>query len=113
MEEIKSWKKLLEFGYNITEFNRQNEIKLYPLRREFNPVAPHIIKPALKRDFEIGLVYPVDEEVMKNRESCGLDKVPPTAHLFKEALEKKRKLLEIIGVLEEMNYEKDKGKFKY
>lgn len=111
MEEIKSWKKVLESGHKLTMFDRQKEIKFYPLRREFNPTAPPVVKPALRRDFEIGLVYPVDEEVMKSRELAGLDKVPPTAHLFKEAVERKRKLLEVSGIMEELGY--DGGKFKY
>lgn len=111
MEEIKSWKKLLESSYKLTMLDRRKEIKLYPIRREFNPTAPHVVKPALKRDFEIGLIYPVDEEVMRIRELIGLDKVPPTAHSFKEALERKRKLLEVSGIMEELGYEE--GKFKY
>ncbi|MEM0286525.1 MAG: hypothetical protein QXW34_05240 [Candidatus Methanomethyliaceae archaeon] len=111
MEEIKSWKKMLELGYKLTIFNRQKEIKFYPLRREFNPTAPHVVKPALKRDFEIGLVYPIDEEIMKIRELVGLDKIPPTAHLFERVIERKRKLLKIFGIMEELGYEE--GKFRY
>lgn len=111
MEEIKSWRKILESGHKLAMFDRQREMILYPLRREFNPTAPHIVKPALMRDFEIGLVYPVDGEVMKNRELAGLEKVPPTAHLFKEAVEKRKKLLVISGIMEELGYEGEK--FRY
>jgi heterodisulfide reductase subunit C len=113
MEEVKSWKKLLEAGQKVTESNRKEEERIYPLRREFNPVAPDIAKSALKRDFEVGLVYPVDESVEKDRELSVLERRPPTAHLFKEALERKRKILEGAGIMKEMGYEKDSGKFKY
>ncbi|MGC8935803.1 MAG: hypothetical protein ACP5KV_00320 [Candidatus Methanomethylicaceae archaeon] len=113
MEEVKSWKKLLEAGQKVRGSDRKEEIRVYPLRKEFNPVAPDIAKSALRRDFEVGLVYPVDESVERDRELSGLDRIPPTAHLFKEALERKRKILEGAGIIKEMGYEKDRGEFRY
>lgn len=112
-ELIKSWKRLLEAGLKITEHNQLEEIRKYPLRKQFMPAAPNVAKPALKRDFELGLVYPVDESVEQDRALCGLERRPPTAHRFKEALERKRTILDAAGIIEEVVYDKKKGLFKY
>ncbi|MDI9643725.1 MAG: hypothetical protein QFX35_00715 [Candidatus Verstraetearchaeota archaeon] len=112
-EKIKSWEKLLDAGIKVTEHNQAEDVKKYPLRKEFRPVAPDIAKASLKRDFEVGLVYYVGDDVEQDRALCGLDRKPPTAHVFKEALEKKRKILEEAGIMGTLGFEKDKGKFKY
>lgn len=112
-EKVRSWEKLLEAGLKVTEHDQSQDSKIYPLRKQFRPAAPDIAKASLKRDFEVGLVYYVGDDVEQDRALCGLDKKPPTAHLFKEALEKKRKILEEAGIMRELGFDKEKGKFKY
>jgi len=111
--KIKSWKRLLDSGKGITEHKQGEESKEYPWRKSFRPAAPDIAKPSLKRDFEVGLVYYVGDDVEQDRALCGLEKKPPTAHTFKDALDKKRALLEGTGIMKELGFDKKKGKFEY
>ena len=110
---IKGWLKLLEAGKKSTEHNIDEDLRNYPLRRQFRPSAPNIAKPSLKRDFEAGLVYYIGDEIEQDRALCGLDRKPPTAHLFKDAVEKKRIILEEAGVMKKLGYDKKKGLFEY
>ncbi|MEN3006710.1 MAG: hypothetical protein ABC505_03705 [Candidatus Methanosuratincola petrocarbonis] len=112
-DRIKSWERLLEAGLKVTEHKQDEDAKKYPLRKRFRPAAPDIAKASLKRDFEVGLVYYVGDDVEQDRALCGLEKRPPTAHTFKEALEKKRKILEESGIMKELGFDKKKGSFKY
>ncbi|MBC7120656.1 MAG: hdrC-like protein [Candidatus Methanosuratus sp.] len=112
-EKIKSWERLFEAGLKVTAHNQAEDAKYYPLRKQFRPPAPNIAKASLKRDFEVGLVYYVGDDVEQDRALCGLDKKPPTAHVFKEALERKRKILEESGIMKELGFDKKKGLFKY
>ncbi len=112
-EEIKAWKKLLESGIKSTIFNQKEESNLYPLRKIFRPIAPDIVKPALQRDFETGLVYPIDKSIEEIREKCGLDRIPPTAHLIRDSFYNKIKIIEESGIKDELMYDKEKKKFYY
>jgi heterodisulfide reductase subunit C len=112
-EKVKAWEKLLESGIKLTIFNQNEESQLYPLRKLFRPSAPNIVKPALQKDFEIGLVYPIDKNIEEIREKCGLDRIPPTAHSIKESLYNKIKIIEEAGIKDELMYDKEKKKFYY
>lgn len=110
---IKSWVKLLEAGKKATKHQQSEESKQFPLRRSFRPAAPDIAKASLKRDFEVGLVYYVGDDIEQDRALCGLERRPPTAHTFKDALEKKRILLEKAGITTKLGFDKKKGTFEY
>lgn len=112
-QPIKAWTKLLEAGRKITTHQQVDENKFYPLRRVFRPSAPDIAKASMKRDFEQGLVYYVGDDVENDRAMCGLDRLPPTARSFKDAIDKKRIILEDAGVFEKTTYDKKKGTFDY
>ncbi|MGQ9760029.1 MAG: hdrC-like protein [Candidatus Methanomethylicaceae archaeon] len=112
-ERVRIWEALLEAGVSLKVNNLQEEIKKYPLRKDFRPTVPDIVKPSLRRQLEEGLVYIVTEDVERDRTSCGLDPKPPTAHLFKEALERERKILEASSIMKSLGYEKGVRKFKY
>jgi heterodisulfide reductase subunit C len=109
----KSWTKLEETGKGLTDHKLEEEMRQNPWRRPFRAGAPDIAKASLKRDFEVGLVYYVGDDVEQDRALCGLDRKPPTAHLFKDALEKKKVLLDEVGVVKRLGFDKKKGKFEY
>ena len=112
-QPLKSWMKLLDAGKKITSRQQVDENKVYPLRRVFRPGAPDIAKGSLKRDFEQGLVYYVGDDVEVDRAACGLDRLPPTGRSYKDAIDKKRVILEDAGVFKKTGYDKKKGTFDY
>jgi hypothetical protein len=110
---MKTWARGFDAAKKITAHNQQEENIMYPWRRPFFPAAPDVAKPSLKRDFELGLVYPITEEVSGARKACNLDPMPPTAHQFPEQAEKKRKLIEELGVTEEVKFDAKKRVYDY
>jgi heterodisulfide reductase subunit C len=109
----KGWDKLLEAARKTTAHNIDEEQQKYPWRRSFFSTAPDVAKPSLKRDFELGLVYPITEDVSGARKVCGLDPMPPTAHKFPNMAEKKRAILEDLGTGKKLAFDTKKRVYDY
>jgi hypothetical protein len=112
-ESMKSWVRLFDAAKKITSHKQEEENRQYPWRRPFFAAAPDVAKPSLKRDFELGLVYPITEEVSGARKACNLDPMPPTAHQYPDQAEKKRKLIKDLGVGEEVSFDTQKRVYDY
>lgn len=110
---MKSWGRLFDAAHKITSHKQEEENQLYPWRRPFFAAAPDVAKPSLKRDFELGLVYPITEEVSGARKACNLDPMPPTAHQYPDQAEKKRKLIQELGVADEVSFDAKKRVYDY
>ncbi|GEM_PF-729305 len=110
---IKGWDRLREAGVKITEHKLNEEIRCHPWKRSLRPDAPDIAKASIKRDYEVGLVYPITKEIEEARAACGLEAVPPTGHKYHEAVEKKQKLAEEVGICKKIGFDKKKGTFSY
>lgn len=110
---MKGYTRLLEGAKKVTSHDQKEESAQYPWRRPFMPMAPDVAKPSMKRDFELGLVYPITEEVSGARKACGLDPVPPTAHKFPDQAAKKRKLIDEMGVADEVTFDVEKRIYDY
>lgn len=109
----KGWDKLHEAARKTTVHRIDEEQQKYPWRRPFLPTAPDVAKPSLKRDFELGLVYPVTEDVSGARKACGLDPMPPTAHKYPNMAEKKRAILEEMGTGKKLAFDTKKRVYHY
>jgi len=110
---MKSWVRLFDAAKKITSHKQEEEEQRYPWRRPFSSAAPDVAKPSLKRDFELGLVYPITDEVSGARKACNLDPMPPTAHQFPDQAEKKRKLIQDLGVGEIVTFDTQKRVYDY
>jgi len=71
---------------------------IFPWRRPIKVPIPTTVKSQLIRHFSIGLLYPINEEVMEYRRKSGLAPVPPTAHGYPEAVEDIRILIKAMKV---------------
>jgi heterodisulfide reductase subunit C len=111
--DVKGWNRLIDAAKKMTEHKLNDEIQKYPWRRPFNAMAPDVAKSSLKRDFEIGLVYPITDEISGARKACGLDPMPPTAHKFVEQAENKRKIVQDLNVPDKMTFDPKKRVFEY
>lgn len=109
----KGWDKLLETARKQTAHKIDEEQKKYPWRRPFFSTAPDVAKPSLKRDFELGLVYPISEDVSGARKACGLEPMPPTAHKYTEMADKKRAILEEAGTGKRLAFDTKKRVYDY
>ncbi|MGA2572998.1 MAG: hdrC-like protein [Candidatus Methanomethylicaceae archaeon] len=109
----KSWDKLIDGGKKNTTHKIEEEIEIYPWRKSFMSTAPDVAKPSLKRDFELGLVYPITEQVMGARKACHLDPMPPTAHKFPEMADKKRAILDDMGTGKKLAFDTKKRVYDY
>ncbi len=107
------WLRLLKAAERLTKTKLSEEIQVHPWRRPLPSEAPPPAKPALARDYEVGLVYPVTDEAIEARAACGLPKIPPTAHLYRESVYEKRRLLETLGVLKRFQFNGVERRFKY
>ena len=111
--DVKGWNRLIDAAKKTTEHKQEEETIKYPWRRPFLPMAPDVAKSSLKRDFEIGLVYPISEDTSGARKACGLDPMPPTAHKYTEQAENKRKIIEDLDVPEKITFDPKKRTYEY
>jgi len=109
----KGWDKLIESGRKTITHKLDEETQIYPWRKPFLATAPDVAKPSLKRDFEVGLVYPITEDIKGARKACHLDPMPPTAHKFPEMAEKKRAILEEMGTGKRLAFDTKKKVYDY
>jgi heterodisulfide reductase subunit C len=87
--------------------------ELYPWRKAVKIPLPPAVKPQLIRHFSIGLLYPVTDELREAREKAGLDPVPPTAHLYSDAVEEIRKIVRAIGVDRNVGLDMDRMEYRF
>ena len=87
--------------------------ELYPWRRPVKVPIPIAVKPQLIRHFSIGLLYPLTDEVMACREKAGLNPVPPTAHMYKEAVDDIQTLIRAMKVDKKIGLDLDTMEYNY
>jgi len=86
---------------------------IFPWRRPVKVPIPPTIKTQLIRHFSIGLLYPINEEVMECRRKSGLDPIPPTAHRYPEAAEDIRTLIKAMKVDKKIGLDLDTMEYQY
>ncbi len=87
--------------------------ELYPWRRQVKVPLPVAVKPQLIRHFSVGLLYPLNEEVMECRRKAGLNPVPPTAHQYPEAVEDIKTLIRAMKVDKKIGLNLDTMEYKF
>lgn len=87
--------------------------ELFPWRRPVRVPLPPGVKPQLIRHFSIGLLYPVTDETMECREKAGLDPIPPTAHMYPEAVEDIKILIKAMKVDKKIGLDLDTMEYRF
>lgn len=87
--------------------------ELFPWRRPVKVPLPVAVKPQLIRHFSIGLLYPINDEIMECRRKSGLDPIPPTAHLYKDAVDDIQTLIKAMKVDKKIGLDLDTMEYKF
>ncbi len=86
---------------------------IFPWRRQVKVPVPTTVKTQLIRHFSIGLLYPLNEEVMEYRRRSGLNPVPPTAHGYPEAAADIQTLIKAMKVDKKIGLDLDTMEYQY
>ncbi len=86
---------------------------IFPWRRQVKVPIPTTVKTQLIRHFSIGLLYPINDEVMDVRCRSGLSPVPPTAHGYPEAVQDIQTLIRAMKVDKKIGLDLDTMEYQY
>ena len=86
---------------------------IFPWRRQVKVPIPTTVKTQLIRHFSIGLLYPINDEVMDVRRRSGLSPVPPTAHGYPEAVQDIKTLIRAMKVDKKIGLDLDTMEYQY
>ncbi|WP_319539342.1 hypothetical protein [uncultured Methanospirillum sp.] len=86
---------------------------IFPWRRPVKVPIPTTVKTQLIRHFSIGLLYPINDEVMEVRQRSGLSPVPPTAHGYPEAVQDIQTLIRAMKVDKKIGLDLDTMEYQY
>jgi len=86
---------------------------IFPWRRPVKVPIPTTVKTQLIRHFSIGLLYPINDEVMEVRRRSGLSPVPPTAHGYPEAVQDIQTLIRAMKVDKKIGLDLDTMEYQY
>ncbi len=86
---------------------------IFPWRRQVKVPIPTTVKTQLIRHFSLGLLYPLNDEVMECRRRSGLNPVPPTAHGYPEAVQDIQTLIKAMKVDKKIGLDLDTMEYQY
>lgn len=87
--------------------------EIFPWRRPVKVPLPTAVKPQLIRHFSIGLLYPMNEDIMECRRKSGLDPIPPTAHRYPEAVEDIQILIRAMKIDKKLGLNLDTMEYRF
>lgn len=109
----KTWLGIVRATRMLNIYKADEEVEKYPGRKRLESPLPAPLKMIFRRDYTVGLVVPMTDEIRETRENLGLEPIPPTAHKFEEALRDKLELLRSLKASKVLGYVRRKRKFMY